>query len=89
MRQLKISRQITGRDSVAIDKYLQEIGKFEVLSPEEEAVLAQKIHEGDKEALQRLVEKRFTRGIRRLSSGWWSVICDLSCLSPSSTRIMG
>ena len=56
MRQLKISRQITGRDSVAIDKYLQEIGKFEVLSPEEEAVLAQKIHEGDKEALQRLVE---------------------------------
>ena len=56
MRQLKISRQIPGRDSVAIDKYLQEIGKFEVLSPEEEAVLAKKIHEGDKEALQRLVE---------------------------------
>lgn len=56
MRQLKISRQITGRDSVAIDKYLQEIGKYEVLSADEEVALAKRIHEGDKEALQRLVE---------------------------------
>ena len=42
MRQLKITKQITGRESYSIEKYLQEIGKIHVLSPEEEADLAKK-----------------------------------------------
>lgn len=55
MRQLKITKQITGRESYSIEKYLQEIGKIHVLSPEEEADLAKKIRNGDKEAREKLV----------------------------------
>ncbi len=55
MRQLKITKQITGRESYAMEKYLQEIGKIHVLSPEEEADLAKKIRTGDKMARERLV----------------------------------
>lgn len=43
MRQLKITKQITGRESYAIEKYLQEIGKIHVLNPDEEARLANKL----------------------------------------------
>ena len=55
MRQLKITKQITGRESYAMEKYLQEIGKIHVLSPEEEADLAKKIRTGDKAAREKLV----------------------------------
>lgn len=55
MRQLKITKQITGRESYSIEKYLQEIGKIHVLSPEEEADLAKRIRNGDKAARERLV----------------------------------
>jgi len=55
MRQLKITKQITGRESYSIEKYLQEIGKIHVLSPEEEADLAKKIHNGDRKAREKLV----------------------------------
>lgn len=55
MRQLKITKQITGRESYAIEKYLQEIGKIHVLSPDEEADLAKKIRSGDKNAREKLV----------------------------------
>lgn len=55
MRQLKITKQITGRESYSIEKYLQEIGKIHVLSPDEEATLAKKIKSGDSEARERLV----------------------------------
>lgn len=55
MRQLKITKQITGRESYSIEKYLQEIGKIHVLSPEEEADLAKKIRNGDREAREKLV----------------------------------
>ncbi len=55
MRQLKITKQITGRESYAMEKYLQEIGKIHVLSPEEEADLAKKIRTGDKIAREKLV----------------------------------
>lgn len=55
MRQLKITKQITGRESYSIEKYLQEIGKIHVLSPDEEANLAKKIKNGDSEARERLV----------------------------------
>jgi len=56
MRQLKITKQVTNRDTPSLDKYLQEIGKVELISPEEEAVLARKIKGGDKEALSKLVK---------------------------------
>ena len=54
MRQLKITKSITNRESAALDKYLQEIGREELVSPEEEVELAQKIRKGDKDALDKL-----------------------------------
>ncbi len=54
MRQLKISKQITNRESISIDKYLHEIAKVELLTTEEEVSLAQRIKEGDHIALEKL-----------------------------------
>lgn len=54
MRQLKINKSITNRQSAALDKYLVEIGREELISTEEEVELAQRIHRGDQEALDRL-----------------------------------
>ena len=71
MRQLKITKQITGRESYAIEKYLQEIGKIHVLTPEEEADLAKRIRGGDAQAREKLV---------------W-VICVLLFLLQNSIRI--
>jgi RNA polymerase primary sigma factor len=56
MRQLKISKQITNRESQSLDKYLQEIGKVDLLTPDEEVILAQKIRDGDQLALERLTK---------------------------------
>ena len=55
MRQLKISRSITNRESASLDKYLQEIGREELISVEEEVELAQRIRQGDTTARDRLV----------------------------------
>ncbi|MBG0860172.1 MAG: sigma-70 family RNA polymerase sigma factor [Bacteroidales bacterium] len=55
MRQLKITKQVTNRDTPSLDKYLQEIGRVDLISPEEEVVLARKIKSGDADALQKLV----------------------------------
>lgn len=54
MRQLKITNKITTRESLALDKYLNDIGKITMLSVEEEAQLARRIREGDNDALERL-----------------------------------
>jgi RNA polymerase primary sigma factor len=54
MRQLKIIKSITNRESASLEKYLQEIGKEEMISAEQEAELAQRIRKGDQEALERL-----------------------------------
>lgn len=54
MRQLKITRSITNRESASLDKYLQEIGREELVSPEEEVELAQRIRKGDQRALEKL-----------------------------------
>lgn len=56
MRQLKIATQITNRDSQAVEKYLQEISRISMITPEEETILAQKIHVGDQRALEKLVK---------------------------------
>ncbi len=56
MRQLKISKSITNRESESLDKYLQEIGKEELVSVEEEVELAQRIRKGDQKALERLAK---------------------------------
>lgn len=54
MRQLKITKSITNRDTASLDKYLQEIAKVDLISAEEEVQLAVKIREGDEEALHKL-----------------------------------
>ena len=54
MRQLKINKSITNRQNAALDKYLVEIGREELISTDEEVELAQKIHKGDRRALDKL-----------------------------------
>ena len=56
MRQLKITKSITNRESQSLEKYLQEIGKVDLISPEEEVRLAVKIRLGDQKALDRLTK---------------------------------
>jgi RNA polymerase primary sigma factor len=56
MRQLKITKQVTNRDTPSLDKYLQEIGKVDLITPEEEVNLARRIRAGDPEALSKLVK---------------------------------
>ncbi len=56
MRQLKISKQITNRESQSLDKYLQEIGRVDLLTPDEEVELAVRIKKGDQLALEKLTK---------------------------------
>ena len=56
MRQLKITKSITNRESQSLEKYLQEIGKVELIGPEEEVKLARKIKQGDQKALDKLTK---------------------------------
>jgi len=56
MRQLKITKQVTNRETPSLDKYLQEIAKVDLITPEEEVELAQRIKAGDKIALEKLTQ---------------------------------
>ncbi|MBK7129530.1 MAG: sigma-70 family RNA polymerase sigma factor [Crocinitomicaceae bacterium] len=56
MRQLKITKQVTNRETASLDKYLQEIGRVELLTPDEEVDLARRIKQGDTKALDRLTK---------------------------------
>ena len=53
MRQLKITKSITNRESASLDKYLQEIGREDLITVEEEVELAQRIRKGDRVALEK------------------------------------
>ena len=56
MRQLKMTKQVTNRETASLDKYLQEIGKVDLITAEEEVELAQKIRAGDENALDKLTK---------------------------------
>lgn len=56
MRQLKITKQVTNRETASLDKYLQEIGKVDLITSDEEVELAQKIKAGDQAALEKLTK---------------------------------
>ena len=56
MRQLKITKQVTNRETASLDKYLQEIGKVELITADEEVELAQRIRQGDRIALEKLTK---------------------------------
>ena len=56
MRQLKITKQVTNRETASLDKYLQEIGKVDLITAEEEVELAQRIRDGDQIALEKLTK---------------------------------
>lgn len=56
MRQLKITKQVTNRETASLDKYLQEIGKVDLITADEEVELAQRIKAGDKAALEKLTK---------------------------------
>jgi len=56
MRQLKITKQVTNRETASLDKYLQEIGKVDLITAEEEVKLAQLIKQGDQRALEKLTK---------------------------------
>jgi RNA polymerase primary sigma factor len=56
MRQLKITKQVTNRETASLDKYLQEIGKVELITADEEVALAQRIKQGDMAALEKLTK---------------------------------
>jgi RNA polymerase primary sigma factor len=56
MRQLKITKQVTNRETLSLDKYLHEIGKVELLTSENEVELAKKIKKGDREAFEKLIK---------------------------------
>jgi len=58
MRQLKITKQVTNRETASLDKYLQEIGKVDLITADEEVELAQRIKAGDQRALEKLTKAK-------------------------------
>ncbi|MCL6524194.1 MAG: RNA polymerase sigma factor RpoD/SigA [Thermoflavifilum sp.] len=79
MRQLKITKSITNRESQSLEKYLQEIGKVDLLSPEEEVELAIRIKQGDQKALEKLTKAnlRFVVSVAKQYQNQGLSLCDL------------
>ena len=79
MRQLKITKSITNRESASLDKYLQEIGKEELITVEEEVELAQRIRKGDRNALEKLTRAnlRFVVSVAKLYQNQGLTLPDL------------
>jgi RNA polymerase primary sigma factor len=79
MRQLKITKSITNRESQSLEKYLQEIGKVELINPEEEVKLAIRIKQGDEQALERLTKAnlRFVVSVAKQYQNQGLTLADL------------
>jgi RNA polymerase primary sigma factor len=79
MRQLKISHKITKRDSLSLDKYLNDVGKIELISTEEESRLAKLVRAGDQEALDKLTRAnlRFVISVAKQYQGQGMPLADL------------
>ncbi|SMC37066.1 sigma-70 family RNA polymerase sigma factor [Pedobacter africanus] len=79
MRQLKIAQSITRRDSDAVERYLRDIGKIELLNMNEEILLSSKARDGDQQALGKLIESnlRFVVSIAKNYEGRGLGLCDL------------
>jgi RNA polymerase primary sigma factor len=79
MRQLKISKQITNRESQSLDKYLSEIGRLSLITSEDEVVYAKRIREGDQVALEKLVNAnlRFVVSVAKQYQGNGLTLGDL------------
>ena len=82
MRQLKITKQVTNRETASLDKYLQEIGKVDLITAEEEVELAQKIRAGDERALDKLTKAnlRFVVSVAKQYQNQGLTLPDLSNL---------
>ena len=83
MRQLKITKSITNRESASLDKYLQEIGKEDLITVEEEVELAQRIRKGDQRALEKLTK----RGDSNLFPMPYGGFANLSCKHWQNNRV--
>jgi RNA polymerase primary sigma factor len=79
MRQLKITKQVTNRETVSLDKYLQEIGKVPLLTAEEEVYHARRIKEGSQKALEALTKAnlRFVVSVAKQYQGQGLTLGDL------------
>jgi len=79
MRQLKITKQITNRESQSLDKYLQEIGRVDLITSEEEVNLARRIREGDSVALEKLTKAnlRFVVSVAKQYQNFGLTLGDL------------
>ncbi len=79
MRQLKITPTITNRESEVLEKYLQEIGREEMITPEEEVALARRIKEGDHKALEKLTKAnlRFVVSVAKKYQNYGLSLADL------------
>ena len=79
MRQLKITQSITSREGDSLERYLQEINKEPIITPEEEVVLAHRIHNGDDEALEQLTKAnlRFVVSVAKQYQGQGLGLIDL------------
>lgn len=79
MRQLKITKQVTNREDLSLEKYLQEVGRQEMITPEEEIELGKRIKQWDQKALERLVKAnlRFVVSVAKQYQNQWLRLPDL------------
>ena len=88
MRQLKITKQVTNRETASLDKYLQEIGKVDLITADEEVELAQRIKAGDQLALEKLTKAnlRFVVSVAKQYQNQ-AYHTNARCLSITNTNI--